>query len=159
MKEESVLNVLMYLFHNYMQDNCFVDLKEEQLFNELEEVGFERNTINQAFDWLANLALEIQSPSNDNTSVLPVRIYTPQECRFINTECRGFILSLEQQGILNPITRELIINQALGLHEEGIDLSLMKWVTLMVLFNQPDQEEALACMELLVLDDASGGTH
>lgn len=158
MKEESILNVLMYLFKNHMQDNCELDMTQTKLSLQLEELGFRRKVINQAFEWLENL-----SQKNHELTQLPsensLRVFSNYECKLLDIECRSFLVYLEQRGILNPHTRELVINQALELEREGIDISLLKWVTLMALFNQPDEKHALACMEFLVLDDTIGGVQ
>ncbi len=159
MKDESVLNVLMYLFKNHMQENCTLDLGEKKLLVQLEELGFHRTVINQALSWLNNLSYSAREPMQ-----LPkknsFRVFSDYECDLLDIECRRFLITLEQQAILNPHTRELVINQALELSCEGIDVSLLKWVTLMVLFNQFSEKEALASMELLVLDDNTvGGVH
>lgn len=158
MKEESILNVLMYLFKNHMQHNCELDTVQTKLFRQLEELGFRRKVIHQAFEWLSNLSQEnyeaIQLPQTNS-----LRVFTDFECELLNMECRSFIISLEQQGILNPYTRELVISQAMELEVEDIDISLIKWVTLMVLFSQPEEKHALSCMEFLVLDDTVGGIH
>ena len=157
-KEESVLNVLMYLFKNHMQENCELDTMQPKLLLKLEELGFRRKVIDRAFTWIDSLTRGTREPVR-----LPrqesIRVFSDYECDLFNVECRSFLLTLEQQGILNPLTRELVINQALQLEPEGIDISLLKWVTLLVLFNQPDEKHALACMELLVLDDTIGGVH
>ena len=158
MKNESVLNILMYLFKNHMQGNCTLDLGEKKLLVQLEELGFHRVIIGQALTWLNNLSYSVREPMQ-----LPqknsFRVFSDYECELLNIECRRFLLTLEQQGILNPHTRELVINQAIGLLAEVLDISLLKWVTLMVLFNQPDEKQALASMELLVLDDPLDGVH
>lgn len=158
MKEESVLNVLMYLFKNHMQESCELDTGELKLLVKLEELGFRRKAIDRAFTWLNNLTTGTRKPI-DLPKKESLRVFNEYECDLLDMECRRFLLMLEQQGILNPHTRELVINQALELEPEGIDISLLKWVTLLVLFNQPDEKHALACMELLVLDDTIGGMH
>ena len=158
MKEESVLNVLMYLFKNHMQEDSELDLGQPKLLLQLEEIGFRRKVIDQAFSWLNNLSHGCRQhntlPHQDS-----LRVYSDYECDLLDRECRSFLIALEQQGILNPQTRELVINQVLELEPEGIDISLIKWVTMVVLFNQPNEKKALACMELLVLDDTIGGIH
>ncbi len=158
MKEESVLNVLMYLFKNHMHENCGLDAGQSKLLPKLEELGFQRQTIDQAFSWLNNLTranwAPLQLPRQNS-----LRVFSDYECDVFDLDCRRFLMMLEYQAILNPHTRELVINQALELEPEGIDVSLLKWVTLMVLFNQPDEKHALSCMELLVLDDTIGGIH
>ena len=51
----------------------------------------------------------------------------------------------------------MIVYFLVELDAEDIDVSLVKWVTLMVLYNMPDEQEALKQMELLVLDDSPTG--
>ncbi len=47
----------------------------------------------------------------------------------------------------------------MALETDDIDLSQLKWVILMVLFNQPGQEEAYAWMEDLLFEDVTGYLH
>ncbi len=159
MKENSVLHVLMYLFQNHMQNNCEVDELDLDLVGELESAGFVLPVINRAIGWLANLS-SINDNAQINTPQLnSFRIFSDYELETLGQECLNFIIDLEKQGILNPVTREMVLHQAIELCSEGIDLNLIKWVTLMVLFNQPDEGEALSCMELLVLENPCGGVH
>lgn len=159
MKEASVLGVLMYLFKYHMQQNCVLDTNNENLLPKLEEVGFKKGAIVKAFSWLANLARE-----SDNKPLLPqrpsFRVFSEHECEYLDVASRGYILLLEQQGILNPVTREIVLNQIIDLEREGIDINLIKWVTLMVLFNQGDEDRALAYMEFLILNgNETSGIH
>ena len=158
MKNEGVLTVLMYLFKNHMQENCTLDVGEKKLFLRLEELGFHRAVIDKAFRWLNNLLQGVHEPMQLPTKD-SFRVFSDHECELLDNDCRYFLITLEQQSILNPHTRELIINQAIELASEGIDVSLLKWVTLMVLFNQPDEKQALVSMELFILDDTLGGIH
>ena len=65
----------------------------------------------------------------------------------LDTECRGFLMFLEHNGILDGVQRELVVDRVMALDQEEIDLDDLKWVVLMVLFNQPGQEAAFAWME------------
>ncbi len=159
MKENSVLHVLMYLFQNHMQNNYSIDEIDSDLIGQLKSAGFILPVINQAIGWLASLSAQnntafTHAPQDDS-----FRVYSDYEYEILDHDCISFITALEDQKILNPITREMVIHQAMELRAEGIDLNLIKWVTLMVLFNQPDESEALSCMELLVLDNPFGGIH
>lgn len=157
MTEENILNVLMYLFHNHMEKNHQLNLNDMELIDELRLIGFHPHIIGKAFRWLHHL-VEFTDPSIA-ASAHSFRVFNEQECWLIDTECRSFILALEQQGILTPHTREIVIHQTLELINEGIDLSLLKWVTLMVLFNMPGCERALSHMEFLVLTNAVDTIH
>ncbi|MCX7121550.1 MAG: DUF494 domain-containing protein [Gammaproteobacteria bacterium] len=157
MKEENVLNVLMYLFHNHMEKDHEINLNNMKLIDELKSVGFHAHVIGKAFRWLHHLVeLTDQDVAASQHSF---RVFSEQESWLINTECRNFIFSLEQQGILTTHTREIVIHQTLALINEGVDLNLLKWVTLMVLFNMPNSESALSHMEFLVLTNALDTVH
>ena len=55
----------------------------------------------------------------------------------LDTDCRGFLVHLEQVGILSPTQRELVIDRLMALDGDDIDIEQLKWVVLMVLFSQP----------------------
>lgn len=162
MKTESVLNVLMYLFRNHMSENTEIqDVPSGKLIDHLEKIGFQRAAIQQAFAWLERLN-DIQTNDEALKKNQGLRVYSDFEREVFDNECLGFLHFLEAQHILTPYTREIVVHQALELaddEEEEIDISLLKWVALMVLFNQPDERQALQCMEFLVLDDTSGTVH
>lgn len=158
-QEESVLNVLMYLFKNHLYDGIEVDDNDAELIEQLEGVGFNRQTIYQALGWLGQLGEQRMAQPDLVEPSQALRIYTELECEALNSDCRGFLTFLEQHSILKSHTREMVINQAMALQEEGIDTHLIKWVTLLVLFTQPEEKSALASMEFLVLDDPMGLIH
>ena len=57
---ENILDVLMYLFENYMNDEIEFDTDEESLRVELQEAGFHQAEITKAFKWLEGL-VDMQS--------------------------------------------------------------------------------------------------
>jgi Smg protein len=155
--KENVLDVLMYLFQNYMEDDVDVDPDRESIQTELLAAGFPSREIQQAFEWLDSLVDRQSVPLPVNPS--SCRIYVEPELARLDVECRGFLLFLEQGGILDPETRELVIDRVMALEAEDIGLYQLKWIILMVLFNQPGQEEAYAWLEDLVFDDVPGYLH
>lgn len=155
--KENVLDVLMYLFQNYMDNDTDPDPDRESIQTELLAAGFPSREIHQAFEWLDGLVDRQLVPLPFNPS--SHRIYVEQELAKLDVECRGFLLFLEQGGILNPETRELVIDRVMALETDDIGLYQLKWIILMVLFNQPGQEEAYAWLEDLVFDDAPGYLH
>ena len=58
-----------------------------------------------------------------------------------------------------PISLKLIIDRVLALESDDIDITQLKWIILMVLFNQPGQEHASIWMEDLVMDDGQEKLH
>jgi len=158
--KENVLDVLMYLFDNYMSDDIEFDTDEESLRVELQEAGFQSLEISKAFEWLEGLVALQDFPeklSLVNTSSL--RIYTAEEAEKVDLDARGFLMFLEQTGVLDHNTREMVIDRVMALDEDEIDIEQLKWVTLMVLFNQPGREAAFAWMEDLVFEEAPGVVH
>lgn len=161
--KESVFDILIYLFENYINDEAEeVELQQDRdtLKDELLEAGFQRTAIGKAFDWLEALA-ELQDQPVDSAPVPAhsIRIYSEPECEKLDVDSRGFILFLEQMGVLDYTAREMVIDRVMALEEERVDLDQLKWVILMVLFNQPGREAAFAWMEDLVLDEVAGTLH
>ncbi len=158
--KENVLDVLMYLFQNYMDSEAGSQPTKETLEVELTEAGFRQVEISKAFDWLEGLAMLQQSESRRFPVTNPsTRIFTLQEKEKLDTECRGFLLFLEQVGVLDTMTRELVIDRVMALEAEDFDLEQLKWVILMVLSHQPGQEAAYAWMEDLVFDEVTELLH
>ena len=157
--KENVLDVLMYLFQNYMSDDTDIHPDRESMQHELLEAGFPSYEITQAFEWLDGLTARREMltalPGEDRS----FRIYTDQESNKLDVECQGWLMFLEQSSILSSETRELVIDRVMALETDEMDLDHLKWVILMVLFNQPGQEEAYAWMEDLLFEDVVGYLH
>jgi Smg protein len=147
----------MYLFQNYMDDDVDADPDRESIQSELLAAGFPSREIQQAFEWLDSLVDRQSAPLVVNPC--SCRIYIDSEQDKLDVECRGFLLFLEQGGILDSETRELVIDRVMALESDEIDLHQLKWIILMVLFNQPGREEAYAWLEDLVFDDVPGYLH
>ena len=146
--KETVLDVLMYLFENY-QAGEFADAENQAtLRDELVAAGFPDEEVAHAFAWLDGLAKQRQLPLIFGPSH-SIRVYAREELARLSSECRGFLLYLEQLGILGPQTRELVIDRLMAISDE-IDLERVKWVCLLVLINQPEGEEAFASLEEMV---------
>ena len=66
---------------------------------------------------------------------------------------------LSNCGVLDAQRRELVLDRLMALEAEEIDLEDIKWVVLMVLFNQPGQEANFAWMEDLMFDSEQDYRH
>ena len=158
--KEDVLDVLMYLFENYMDDDTVAEVDSETLKIQLREAGFLSTEINKAFTWLEDLAT-MQEGGNLRTAAATrsIRVFSPTEEKKLDVECRGFLVFLEQMGVLNSASRELVIDRIMAFESLDIDLERVKWVVLMVLFNQPGLEEAFTWMENMVMEEYSEPLH
>ena len=158
--KENMFDVLMYLFENYyMEDEAQQSPDRELIQTELLEAGFPAAEVNQAFDWLDGLVSQQSPRLQDPQTANSIRIFSPEECDRLDTDCRGFLLFLEQMGILNSASREHVIERAMALDTGDFDIDQLKWVVLMVLFNQPGEEAAYAWIEDLVFDSLSAHLH
>lgn len=158
--KENVLDVLLYLFDNYMDDEEAVQPDRDELARELEQAGFRNGEIEKAFGWLEGLAEYQQEATYARPHpTQSARVFAPEERERLDVDCRGLILYLEQTGILSASHREIVLDRLMALESDDIDLDQVKWVTLMVLFNMPGQEAELACMEDLVYGGHIGMFH
>jgi Smg protein len=156
--KESILDVLLYLFEHYFSEDPDLVRDRDTLQNSLIQAGFSPTEIKKAFDWLD--ALADQRPAVNVARVDgPVRIYHGPELDKLDVEGRGFLMFLEQHGILDANQRELVLDRAMALDQDELDLDDLKWVVLMVLFNQPGAEAAYAWMETQMFVDEPEPLH
>ena len=158
--KETVLDILIYLFENYFDADIesAPEPDRDTLKDELERAGFSEHEVSRALEWLEQLSVDPQRPGAAPTS-RAIRIFDPREQARLDTECRGYILYLENIGILSAAQRELIIDRLLALDSAQIDIEQVKWVVLMVLFSQPGQHDAYLRMEDLVFDHRLNMVH
>lgn len=160
MKEESVLDVLMYLFENYMDEESHLQADPDELKEQLHAAGFDNRQIGKAFNWLEGLTQDCGAAGQlQFSTVNPVRVYSSEECEKIDLAARGYLTFLGQIGVLDATNRELVIDRIMALENSDVDLEQIKWVILMVLFNQPEFEEAFNWVEHVVLDEQPHSFH
>lgn len=161
--KQSVVDVLMFLFERYLGDDEInettnVTDERDNIQIRLEEMGFQNNEINQAFDWLEDLA-EIQTEQSiQDVKDTSTRIYSEEEKRLISLESIGFLNFLEQTGILTTVTRELILDRVIALGHP-LDAEQLKWIIMIVLHSHPGEENALALMEDFIIDETIETFH
>lgn len=161
--KENILDVLLYLFEHYFYDDPDAvhdrdSLRNGPLLNELTQAGFSPAEISKAFDWLDALANQRPSSGTPRANG-PVRVYAEPELARLDGDCRGFLMFLEHNGVLDAHQRELVLDRAMALEQDEIDLDDLKWVVLMVLFNQPGSEAAYAWMESQLFEDEPEPVH
>jgi Smg protein len=158
MMKETILDVLLFLFENYFYDDPDAVRDRDSLQHSLIQAGFSPAEISKAFDWLEELAN--QRPAvEDARADGPVRVYAEAEADRLDRDCLGFLMFLEQHGVLDADRRELVIDRAMALDQDEVDLDDLKWVVLMVLFNQPGAEAAFAWMETQMFGDDPEPIH
>ncbi|QOC22296.1 DUF494 domain-containing protein [Wenzhouxiangella sp. AB-CW3] len=157
--KENVLDLLMYLFENYIYDEPEQEPDRESLSESLEDAGFSSGEIEHAFAWLDGLAEQRELPELGGDGPNAIRMFTSEECHRLDVHARGFIMYLENIGVLDPARREMVIDRLTALETEDIGMEDVKWVVLMVLFNQPGQEANYAWMEEMMFDEEGDLRH
>jgi Smg protein len=159
--KENMLEVLLYLFENYMIEGAEFAPDHEILSAELAQAGFGDGEISKAFDWLEDLSdmCDQQGPPPAAGSSESLRVFSAEEAGRFDPVAQGLLLSLEQRGILDTQTRELVIDRFMALETEEIDLDHLRWVIMMVLCNQPGREDVCSWAEDLVIDGVDAHLH
>jgi Smg protein len=154
--KETVLDVLMYLFESYVDSPEEPEPNRHELKRELGRAGFHDPEIERALDWLDGLNSTATGNAPQDTAF---RVFDAIEQERLDAASRGYLLHLEQIGILQPAQREIVIDRLLALDNDEIDVEQTKWVVMMVLFSQPGRQDVFAQMEDLVYADDSAWVH
>jgi Smg protein len=139
--------ILVYLFENCQQRE--VAQERERVAKKLSAAGFEHADISEALHWLAG----VQRAPQPVVAELPdnrrsFRAFAPRELAKLDAQCRGFLMTLEQQGILTPQNRELVIERSLAASGASLTLEQVKLIVLMVLWNQQTPTSQLVAEDI-----------
>ncbi len=154
--KEDVLDVLMYLFEAYLDADPEPEPDRDTLRSELEGAGFGQSEIEHALQWLDGLSEHGATLVTDHSPDRSIRIFHDDELDRLDTACRGYLIYLEQIGILSPAQRELAIDRIMALGSE-VDIEQIKWVVLMVLFTQ--EAATYTHMEDLIFEEGTAIVH
>ena len=146
-----MFDILMFLFESYFHAGSYPD--SDKLSLKLTAAGFEDEDINRALDWLSGLKQLNQTvyPGTINQSGL--RVYADLEVKRISPEALLFLAFLEQNKIITPVEREMILDRAVVLGREHLPLDRVKLIVLMVLWNQHEVLDPMVVEDLLTLSD------
>ncbi len=140
--------VLVYLFENCQQAEVSDD--RERVARKLSAAGFEDSDISEALHWLAGVArtprINAQLPDVRSS----FRAFAPRELAKLDAECRGFLITLEQSGILTPDTREIVLERSLAASGHNLSIEQLKLIVLMVLWNQQTPTSQLLAEDLFM---------
>lgn len=143
-----MFDVLVYLFENYYQNDASLD--HDALARKLTAAGFENEDITDALDWLRTL-------SSTETRTFPERFdesesfrsYSAEENAKITPEGLGFVTFLESARVLTPTLRETILERAMAVEADVVQLDKLKVIVLMVLWARRGDVDTLVLEELL----------
>lgn len=153
MKTE-VLDILMYIFETYLDDDQSILPSQDSVVSELSRIGFREDNVTKAFNWLDDLAgLKDNHVIIEQEDKRNLRTFSALEIEKIDPAARSQLMSLIELDIISPAQRELIIDKALALDISAIDQEQMRWVILMVLFNIPESEGSFTWLQDLLYNE------
>ena len=150
---ENMVDVLIYLYENYMDGESQPPAEQRDLEDELSQAGFSQGEIDKALRWLDELAIGVEAPQYHDHTQGAIRLYSDSECQKLDMEARGMLMSLEHAGILDPVSRELVIDRLLAIDHPQVLVEEVKWVALLVLMNRPGREDAFSQLEDMVYNE------
>jgi Smg protein len=162
MTNSSVLDILIYVFDRYMLADGARVPQRAHLARDLERAGFAAEQVENALDWLTELAFGHERavvPQGSDAQTVPVRVFTDSETARLSIECRGFLLTLERTGVLTAVQREIVIERLLALGTEEPDIEQLRWVVLMVLSSQPGHEQSVERFGTLMAEAPQHAPH
>ena len=138
--KQDILEVLIYLFENYIIDGASFETGQDELAEELLGAGFGGEEIDKAFIWLEDLMTISEQDETQKFSCQPshsIRFFTNEEHQRLGLEGQSLLLRLFNIGVLDQYSREMVIDRVMALNLADLHLDHIRWVVLMVLSNQP----------------------
>ena len=156
--KENMLDVLLYIFEFCDEEELKLDQSDEALHGKLVRAGFGNQEIFKAFSWLNDLSEQgldqARLPAPDS-----FRVFSQDEIVRLPAECRGLLFQMEQFGVVDADAREQIIERALALEMDDMDLDQFKWVLMMVLLNQDKDVPTFILTDEHLMDEGSQHPH
>ncbi|CAM3941387.1 DUF494 domain-containing protein [Roseateles saccharophilus] len=143
----TMFDVLVYLYETYWRPDACPD--SAQLARKLTAVGFENDEIQEALNWLEGLAAAGEAYHGEQ-SPHALRVYSAAEVEHLGEASIGFISFLESAGVLPGAMREMVIDRAMAIGGNAMDLEDLKIIVLMVFWSLGEEPDALILDELFV---------
>ncbi len=166
-----MFEVLVFVYENYWRGDACPELAH--LERKLNAVGFDAEEIEDALTWLNDLHLAARglgqpAPDTDagNSSTTPaavaswaaspasMRVYSTREQQHLGASCLGFLVFLENAGVLPAYMREIVIDRAMAAPADPLPLDDFKIIVLMVYWSLGKEPDALVLDELC--EDTAG---
>lgn len=156
--KEDMLEVLIYLFENYVIDGSSFEPGQDELAKELVGAGFPDEEVDKAFVWLEGLLSSCESEEHKHHSwqseaTTSIRFYSEDESQRLKSDGQALLIRLVSVGLLDFYSRETVIERVMALESVDVTLDHIKWVVLMVLSNRPGFDEIAEWAEVVVSDD------
>jgi len=137
-----MFEVLVFMFENYFAIHAFPD--NEVMAQELSAAGFKESDISGAVDWLHEMKTMLtEPPAVYSHKLTGLRMFANTELKKISTDSISFILFLQQANVINDVERDLIVDRAMALKQEYINIEEMRWITMIALWNEGREKDYL----------------
>ncbi|MBL4672659.1 MAG: DUF494 domain-containing protein [Arenicella sp.] len=161
--KEDMLEVLIYLFENYIIDGDSFEPGQDELAKELVSAGLPDDEVGKAFVWLEGL---LDFCERDQSEVIwqlqatsSIRFYTAAEAARLKSEGQSLLIRLVNAGLLDQLSRETVIDRVMALESTEVTYDHIKWVVLMVLSNRPGFAEIAEWAEMVVSEELLPAIH
>lgn len=160
--KEDMLEVLIYLFENYIIDGVSFEPGQDELAKELVGAGFCGEEIDKAFIWLEDL-LDIceqdEAQRGYSQTSHSIRFFTDDERQRFSLEGQSLLMRLVNVGVLDQYSREMVVDRVMALDSADVSIDHIRWVVLMVLSNQPGFFEIAEWAEVVISEDSLPVIH
>ncbi|MFT6097797.1 MAG: Smg protein [Arenicella sp.] len=161
--KEDMLEVLIYLFENYIIDGGSFEPGQDELAKELVSAGFPDGEVSKAFVWLEGLLDFCERDQSELTwqsqATSSIRFYTSAEAARLKSEGQSLLIRLVNAGLLDQLSRETVIDRVMALESREVTFDHIKWVVLMVLSNRPGFAEIAEWAEMVVSEELLPAIH
>ena len=137
-----MFEVLVFIFENYIAHHALPD--NYVMAQELSAAGFNQKDIQGAVGWFQEMkSMLTQPPAVYTHQHSATRILADSELKKINMESISFVLFLRQANVINDVERDLIIDRAMALKQEQVNIEEMRWITMIALWNEGREKDYL----------------
>lgn len=152
-----MFDILAYLIEEYFSPEDCPD--QATLTKTLVAAGFDNQDIDEALDWLKELAtLDPQAYAMLGDASGATRVLHPSESARLTPDAQAFFYYLTSTQALSFAQRELVLDQLMSSNSSSIDAEAVKRVALMALWRQGDDLANLLIEELLY-NEAGASMH
>ncbi|AKR42297.1 MULTISPECIES: DUF494 family protein [Methylophilus] len=140
-----MLEVLIFIYQNYWDKHDALELKETDetiMAYELSQAGFNHQDILHAVDWVKDLRRSVQQPQYQQDPAA-IRVFCDMERSKINDDSLNFLGLLQRSNIISAYERDLIIDRAMVLPQETLSMEDIRWITMMVLWDETRKQDYL----------------
>jgi len=145
-----MFDILMFLFESYFDAGNYPD--PDKLSLKLTAAGFEDNDIHMALAWLSGLKRLSAENYPDAINQSGIRCYAELEINRISPEALRFIAFWEQNKVITPVEREMILDRAVAMGRENLSVDKVKLIALMVLWSLREELDPVLVEDMLTPD-------